>query len=259
MLPLVLRRCLFFSLILMPVLAPAQSTPAKASSAQATAAMLGTRLDTLQRRLDQIRDAHGEPLRQAAMEQHWKAMQDYMQESLKSTQPEPTNAAAPASDCRVAGGAWRGLSFPGQIRSDDYLGVMQAHLGRMRQDVLVIHAATHPQALDDVLRRHWRSNYEFLQRTRGLDWMFDGWMPSGPGDRDLPSPDSEGAHLTQALCSTCHAVPHARLHTASEWDDVMSTMTRHIASSDTGLPACVRLPTPAQLETIRAYLGANGR
>jgi hypothetical protein len=145
------------------------------------------------------------------------------------------------------------------MRSGDYLNAMQDHLGRMRRDLISIHGAARAEALDVALQQHWRSNYEFLQRTRGLGWMFDGWMPAGPGDRHLPAPDSEGAQLTQAFCSVCHAVPHARLHTAAEWDSVMSTMTRHMATSDTGVPVCVQLPSAAQLETIRAYMRANSR
>lgn len=258
MMPAALRRWLPVVLVLLPLLAPAQSPQPTPVSSKAAATLLGTRLDTLQALLDKVRDARGEPLRQVAMERHWSAMQDYMQESLKVTVRDPVPAGPRAVDCRLVGGSWRALSFPGQIRSDDYLGLMQGHLGRMRQDVLAIHAAPSPEALDTALQQHWRSNYEFLQRTRGLGWMFDSWAPS-PGDSHLPAPDSEGAQLAQAFCTICHAVPHARLHTAKEWDGVMSTMAQHIVSSDSGIPMCVQVPTPPQLEAIRAYLSANGR
>lgn len=258
MLRTALHRWLFVAGILAAVVAAAQDAPPAVSTSETAAATLGKRLDALQGLLDQVRDAHGEPLRQSAMERHWNAMQDYMRDSLTFARPDVAKAVTRPDDCQLVGGGWRGLSFPGQMRSNDYLGAMQSHLGRMRQDTLAIHDASGPEALNGALQRHWRANYEFLQRTRGLAWMFEGWMPDAPGDRHLPAPDSEGAQMTYALCSVCHAVPHTRLHTASEWDGVMSAMTQHMERG-TGVPACVQLPSPAQLETIRLYLRANGR
>jgi hypothetical protein len=94
---------------------------------------------------------------------------------------------------------------------------------------------------------------------RGLDWMFDGWMPARKSNRRLPEPDSEGAKLAGEFCSICHAVPHAGLHTAEEWDAVMAEMDRHIVLSDTGVPMCVVAPDAGRLEVIRGYLRRNAR
>lgn len=240
-------------------LAGASSTAAGATS-EIVAADLGHRLDALQVLLDAVRDAHGEPLRQTSMERHWKGMQDYMAASLKFAVSEPGAAnSGSAEGCRVVGSTWTGLSFPGQLRSDDYLKSMQAHMGHMREELIGLHAARDPDALDAALRAHWQSNYKFLQTVRGLGWMFAGWTPAGPGDQYLPDPESAGAKLTQTYCSMCHAIPDTRLHTAAEWASVMSTMSRHIASSDSGLSVCVQLPSDAERNAIGDYLGKYAR
>jgi hypothetical protein len=194
------------------------------------------------------------------MERHWSGLQDYMEHSLRLlVQHASPKGSVDAVGCRLAGGQWRNLSFPGQLSATAYLGLMKNHAGRMRQDVLAMQSAQQPYVLEAVMREHWRANYAFVQRTRGLGWMFDGWMPAAPGDRHPPGPESEGARLTVTFCSVCHAVPHARLHTAGEWDAVMSQMDRHIALSDTGVPKCVAVPSAAERTTIRDYLVRHAR
>jgi hypothetical protein len=255
-------------LMLLPVLAApviAQGagdapTGAPAATSEILAIDLGRRLDLLQSQLDAVRDARGEPLRQAAMERHWKGMQDYMAASLKVPLRDPAAAdKGSAADCRVVGSGWTGLSFPGQLRSDDYLKAMQSHMGRMREGLIDLHASHDPDALGAALQAHWRSNYEFLQTLRGLGWMFPGWTPAAPGDSTLPDPQSEGAKLTQTYCSMCHAIPPVRLHTEAEWAAVMSTMSQHIASSDGGFPMCVQLPSAGELGVIGTYLAKYAR
>ena len=231
------------------------------SQSEQAAADLSHRVDALQRLLDSVRDAKGEPLRQDAMQRHWDAMQGYMRMSLKRTvaSPQP-EAGDDAAGCQLAGGTWKALSFPGQMRSDDYLQAMQAHMGRMREEILTIHAAPDAAALDSALRAHWRDNYQALQRMRGLGWMFDGWKPVDPGDDARPpDPESDGARLAQAYCSVCHALPRARLHTAQEWSGVMATMRRHIVTSDTGTPLCIQLPSDDQLDIIQSYFTRYAR
>lgn len=252
---------LLLSMLAMPAVAQQLAGVPSANSAPASeivAKDLGGRLDVLQGLLDTVRDAPGEPLRQGAMERHWKAMQDYMAASLKLTVRQPA-AAGGAADCQVVGGAWAGLSFPGQVRSDDYLKVMQEQMGRMRVELVDLHAARDAEGLDLALRSHWRSNYTFLQRLRGLGWMFDGWTPASPGDRDLPEPGSEGAKLAQGYCSICHAMPQARLHTAPEWRSVLSTMSRHIILSDGGMPMCVQVPSDSEMQAIGEYFEKYAR
>ena len=259
----VIRRfVLLVAMLAPPVIAQGplgEPSAATSPASEAVAADLGRRLDALQGLLYAVRDTHGEPMRQTRMERHWKAMQDYMAASLKLADRDSEAADRTDGDCRVVGNIWTGLSFPGQVRSDDYLKAMQAHTGHMREDLLSLHAAQQTDALDKALRDHWQGNYQFLQTMRGLGWMFSSWTPAQPGDRHLPDPQSEGAKLTQSYCSICHAVPQTRLHTAAEWTSVMSTMSRHIASSDSGFPACVQVPSVAELETIGNYLGQHAR
>lgn len=245
-----LRVCILLLIVLLAGTNLARA--ATTSESQRAAAELGQRIDDLQKLLDAVRDAKGEALRQDAMQRHWNAMQGYMRTSLKHTVEAPASSGGGA-DCQLAGGAWKGLSFPGQLRSDDYLRAMQTQTGRMREAALAIHGAADAAALDAALRAHWRDNYEALQRMRGLDWMFDGWKPAESRDARLPDPGSDGAQLTQAFCSVCHAVPPARLHTAQEWDGVMATMQQHMMLSDTGMPMCMQMPSGEQIETIRAY------
>lgn len=251
---------LSLSMLAVPVVAQqAAAAPADATgpSPETVVRDLGQRLDDLQGLLDAVRDARGEPLRQTAMERHWKSMQDYMTDSLRLAVRTPGTSSL--ADCQVVGSSWAGLSFPGQLRSDEYLKSMQAQLGRMRMGLIEIHDARDPEALDAALQAHWRDNYQFLQTARGLAWMFSGWTPTQPGDQALPDPQSEGARLTQDYCSVCHAVPQTRLHSAEEWSSVMSTMSRHMALSDGGIPACVKMPSAAELNTISAYLAKYAR
>jgi hypothetical protein len=238
---------------------PAIAEPGDAATAERVAVDLGRRLDTLQAQLDAVRDTRGEPMRQLAMQRHWKGMQDYMAASLKMAVLDTAAAPSAAASCNVVGGTWTPLSFPGQLLSDDYLKAMQAHMSQMRQDLIGLHDAGEPEALNAALQAHWRSNYAFLQTTRGLGWMFTGWMPAQPGVVYLPEPESEGAQLAETYCSICHAIPQARLHTADEWPGVMAAMGRHIASSDGGLPICIQQPTEAELSTIGDYMARHGR
>lgn len=228
-------------------------------TAQELASDLGKRLDVLQGLLDALRDARGEPLRQQGMERHWAEMQDYMAASLKVAIHEEPGDAGGAGCRATGGGTWKKLSFPGQLRSDDYLRDMQAQMGHMRSNLIAIHAVRDVEALDAALRTHWRSNYEALQTQRGLSWMFESWTPGAPGDQTLPEPDSKGAMLTQAYCSICHAIPHARLHTVAEWVPVLATMDRHIALSDGGIPVCVQLPSTQEFDLIREYFARHAR
>lgn len=256
------RSLLLLSVLASPAMAqgPAAAPPAApAPAAETMAANLDHRLDALQNLLNAVRDAEGEPLRQAAMERHWTGMQDYMAASLKLAVREPGTAGGGAADCRMVGSTWTGLSFPGQIRSDDYLKAMQAHQGDMRRDLIRLHAAHDPEALNAALQSHWRNNYQFLQTMRGQGWMFGSWTPAKPGDRLQPDPASEGAQLTQTYCSACHAVPNTRLHTAAEWTSVMSTMIRHIALSDSSFPICVRVPSDVELKAITDHLTKYAR
>jgi hypothetical protein len=260
------RKTLHRSLMLLSILAVSTMSVGNAGTtdkgalptSEKLARDLGDRLDSLQGLLDQVRDARGEPLRHAAMERHWKGMQEYMAASLKLALPVE-GADAGAADCRVVSGQWSALPFPGHVHSNDYLKTMQAHLGKMRQDLIGIHGARGAEALNTALKGHWRSNLEMLQTTRGLGWMYDGWKPAQPGDTTLPDPNSDAAKLTESTCSVCHAVPPSRLHTAAEWRAVIANMNRHMAQSDGGMPACVRMPTAEELLTISDYLAKYAR
>lgn len=213
---------------------------------------LDKRLDKLQQQLNVVRDARGEAQRQNAMEAHWQTLQRYMAASLgvAVADPKPSDPA----NCEVISASWRGLPFPGQIRSDDYLKSMQSQLGKMRENLIDLHAARGADALNASLQAHWQANYRFLQELRGLDWMFASWNPANPGDQTLPAPQSEGAELTKAYCANCHAVPSSRMHTAEEWNAVMTTMSQHITTSDSNIPICVQIPTAEELQAINAYL-----
>ena len=63
---------------------------------------------------------------------------------------------------------------------------------------------------------------------RGMGWMWGGPMPGGQAASSLPAPDSEGAKLVSRYCTQCHAQPSPRLHTASEWEAVVSRMENNM-------------------------------
>lgn len=248
------RILLLLSMLIAPAITFGATDPTAPPALKAETVLtdLQQRIDELQRLLTGVRAADGEPQRQPAMLRHWTEMQDYMAASLARVVREPGTAA---TDCRVIAGTWKGLPFPGHIRSDDYLKAMQGQMDRMRGDLASLRAvAQDPEALDAALRSQWQANYQFLQSMRGLDWMFSGWTPDSPGDRTLPDSQSEGAQLTSAYCSSCHAVPDTRLHSAEEWNLIMSKMAQHITRSDSSFPVCVRIPTAAELQAISDYL-----
>ena len=259
MLRLATRLLVVATLVWMSPTTQSQLPPPTLTVSQMVAADLGRRLDEIHGLLDEVRSARDAASREAAMQKHWAGLQAYMAHSLQLLMQQALSKAPLDSDgCRLVGGHWHSLSFPGLLSWAEYLGAMQGLQGRMRLDVRAMRTAQHAFALEAVMRAHWRSNYDFLQRMRGLGWMFDHWMPV-VGAARLPEADSEGAELLVGACSACHAAPHPQLHTRGEWGRVISAMTRHIEQSDGGIPKCVAQPSEGQLQTILDYLVRHAR
>ena len=64
----------------------------------------------------------------------------------------------------------------------------------------------------------------------------------------LPEPDSAGAQLLKANCSSCHGAPSPAVHTAEEWPNVVYRMQEHRRMRSYGPIA------PEDLEQLIAYL-----
>lgn len=203
-------------------------------------------------RLDRVDGPDARPL----MAQHWRETQRYMAALLDVTPPASPRAGEP--DCRV-GGLWTPLALPDDVDIYLYRAVMQALDRRMRLELAQIRAATTTHERRARLQAHWNSTYQDFQALRGLGWMFGRWMPLERDGRVLPEPESAGAQQVARHCTQCHATPPPSLHTAREWAALMTTMTRHMARSDTAVPICVTPLPPADVPGVLEYLQRHAR
>jgi hypothetical protein len=89
----------------------------------------------------------------------------------------------------------------------------------------------------------------------------DGTVPAGSstiagaaGNRfALPDPDSPGARLVVARCSSCHTTPSPAVHTAEEWPAVVNVMRQRIHITGIGLLS------DAEADTVLHYLQRHAR
>lgn len=98
-------------------------------------------------------------------------------------------------------------------------------------------------------------------------------MPVGIRAAELPDPTSTGAQLVSRYCSQCHGIPSPASHAAAEWEGTLRRMVMHMErgghmpgmrgmmSGRMGMRGMgmmgARIPTDAELRTIREYLEAH--
>ncbi len=61
----------------------------------------------------------------------------------------------------------------------------------------------------------------------------------------------QGYQQAKLTCSQCHAMPHANLHTRSEWPNVIARMTNHIKTY------AKTMPSESELKSIINYYVGN--
>lgn len=90
-------------------------------------------------------------------------------------------------------------------------------------------------------------------------------LPPGPKAAALPEPDSEGARLLLQYCVQCHNLPSPAMHTPDRWKRIVERMVwRMEGRGNMGelmkdLMDKVKAPTPAEKESLLAYLRSNGQ
>ena len=73
------------------------------------------------------------------------------------------------------------------------------------------------------------------------------------GSITLPDAESSAAQLYSEKCSTCHALPHPKRHTASEWPPVFELMERRMSER------YVTAFSAEQRSVLLGYLQDNAR
>lgn len=86
--------------------------------------------------------------------------------------------------------------------------------------------------------------------------MMGGALPYGTDPALLPEPRSTGARLLQGFCTQCHNLPDPRLHTASEWPQVLVRMNMRMQMMGGMMHGMMGVVAPieAELDTLLAYL-----
>lgn len=79
-------------------------------------------------------------------------------------------------------------------------------------------------------------------------------LPQGGASKVvLPEPESVGAKVMKANCSSCHAAPSPAVHTAEEWPNTLYRMQEHRRMNG------YALITPEQLEPLLDYLKRHSK
>ena len=111
------------------------------------------------------------------------------------------------------------------------------------------------------------------QRWRMISSVGVGLPPSIFKVEDLPEPRSRGAGLLQVYCVQCHWLPAPQMHSAREWPLLLRRMELRARTLDQRLGGPLTrglvgeilmagyehtaLPSPAEMDTIEAYLVAH--
>jgi hypothetical protein len=279
-----LRRTLILVLLtglIASVMWVAFQTSAKSQTTAPTDAQvreLQEKIKSLQQQLDELNSAKAPASRQRMMQQHWQSMQDYMGTMhnrwgmgypwmMGGNKPGNWTGGCPA----IGGGNGAGWPVPKGVDADQYRQKMSEQMQRMQEQMNKIAQTTDPQERQRLMQEHWQTMYENMQTTRGMGWMWDGYMTGpgmmgrgmmGPGmmgsrplssAKPLPEPSSQGAKLIATYCVQCHAAPQPSLHTASEWSSVIQRMQEHLGS---GIPG-IKTPTEQEMKTILGYMQKN--
>jgi hypothetical protein len=85
------------------------------------------------------------------------------------------------------------------------------------------------------LARNYTDQDDLLNRVQMMDGQgmhrgkmhgMSGILPPGTTPERLPDPDNPGAKLLSHYCSQCHNLPSPTMHTALEWQSVLTRMVK---------------------------------
>jgi hypothetical protein len=220
--------------------------------------------------------------RSAAIEQHWRLLQEQMRALRREIarggtacsqwvlmDPGPvgragsdaTAGSAQVVDCPMMSHGWqaasaRGWDPPAGADAVAYLRAMRGPAVSVAGTAVSGAAATAAAATpgpEAMLMARYEANYRRMQTARGLGWM---WSPASA--EALPDAQSAGAVLLRRYCTQCHAAPPATLHDARGWSAVIGRMRVHAIDAERGSTPDFEIPEPAELAAIEAYLRAHG-
>jgi len=237
---------------------------------------LQRQIQDMQAQLDELGKARDPAARQRLMQQNWSAMLDYMQRMQSmSWMGSGSNAMGPGmmgrgmmgrrhgrdwmAGCPIVGGPGSGWQIPPGIDADQYRADMLQHLQRMQEQMNQIGSVQDPARREQLLEQHWRDMYRSMQTMRGMGWMWGGTGPGGTPETNLPDNDSQGARLVSHYCTQCHARPSPTLHSAAEWQAVISRMKMNMKNFRAANWRGVKIPSDSEFKSIIEYMQKNAR
>ena len=253
--------------ILATLAAPVRAETAKAPS-DAEVRELTSRLEAMNKQIDNLEAATNDAVRQTIMQWHWLAMQEYMgwmHSRFGAGAPwmmDPDSRGGPgASACPMLGGSGAAWPLPEGVSPKQYAEQMRAHLRTLNDQMSRIAQTTDPAERQRLSQEHWQTLYRDMQGMRGLGWMWRAGMMGnapevGTGEaKPLPDPDSAGAKLVSHYCVQCHATPSPTLLTSADWGHVVNRM--HVRIEGRVTP--IGTPSEEEMKTLLAYMKQHAR
>ena len=259
---------------LLSAVAEARDTSLAPTDAQIKS--LQRQIQDMQGQLEELGKARDPAARQRLMQQNWGSMLDYMQrmQSMPWMGNGP-NAMGPgmmgrgmmgrrhARDwmrgCPIVGGPASGWQMPPGIDADQYRAEMLQYMERMQDQMNKIWSSQDPAKRQQLLEQQWRDMYRHMQTMRGMGWMWGGTGPGAPPETNLPDNDSQGARLVSHYCTQCHARPSPTLHSAAEWQAVISRMKMNMKNFRAANWRGVQIPSDSEFRSIIDYMQKYAR
>jgi hypothetical protein len=223
----------------------------------------------LQQETDALGNTQGAQSQQRLMQQNWQSMLEYMQGMQSMPWMMHGREMGPGMmgrgmmgwrhqgdwmmGCPMVGGPEGSWQLPPDVDAEQYRSQMLENMQQMHDQMARIWSTPAPAERRSLMQEHWQGMYRNMQMMRGMGWMW-GVGPGGQESAPLPAPDSRGAKLVSRYCTQCHAEPSPKLHTASEWEAVMSRMETNMDNVQRGNWRDVEIPSNAEMENILEYM-----
>ncbi len=263
------------------LLATADARDTSSGPTDAQIRNLQQQIRAMQEQLDELGKTPGSTERQRLMHENWQSMLDYMQQmqsmpwmanGLDENGPGMMgpgmmgrgmmgrrHARDWMRGCPIVGGPGSGWQMPPGIDADQYRADMLQYLRQMQDQMSEIGSTENQAKRQQLLEQHWRGMYRNMQTMRGMGWMWGGTGPGAPPETSLPDNDSQGARLVSRYCTQCHARPSPKLHSASEWQAVISRMEMNMQNFKAANWRGVKIPSESEFTSIIDYMQKNAQ
>ena len=84
-------------------------------------------------------------------------------------------------------------------------------------------------------------------------------IPKGMNPDDLPDAGSRGATMLTLYCTQCHDLPTPAMHSAAEWQEVLTRMDSYLQSNQRGLLSRAMMPSKKDWGTLSVYFKENAQ